>query len=134
MKTNRIPDFLKSDVNLFKHLTENQLNNLLQGSRVVSYEVNEAVVRFGEQASFLGVLLEGELSVSVVADDGLRKEIGRFNAGDTFGEMALMSGDKTMADFIAETRCQVLRIPVELFQSVHHDRTLCTATYVEDHH
>jgi acetate kinase len=118
MMTTIIPDFLKSNVSLFKHLTENQLNNLLQGSRVVSYEVNDAVVRFGEDASFLGVLLEGELSVSVVADGGLRKEIGRFNAGDTFGEMALMSGDKTMADLIAETRCQVLRIPVELFQSV----------------
>ncbi len=118
MITNKIPDFLKSDVSLFKHLNENQLNNLLKGSRVVSYEVNEAIVRFGEEASFLGVLLEGDLSVSVVADGGLRKEIGRFKAGDTFGEMALMSGDKTIADFIAETRCQVLRIPVELFQSV----------------
>ena len=118
MITNKIPDFLKSDVSLFKHLNENQLNNLLKGSRVVSYEVNEAIIRFGEEASFLGVLLEGDLSVSVVADGGLRKEIGRFKAGDTFGEMALMSGDKTMADFIAEARCQVLRIPVELFQSV----------------
>jgi acetate kinase len=32
--------------------------------------------------------------------------------------MALMSGDKTMADAVAETRCQVLRIPVAVFQSV----------------
>ena len=28
-----------------------------------------------------------------------------------------MSGEKTMADFIAETRCQVLRIPVAVLQS-----------------
>jgi acetate kinase len=118
MMNNIIPDFLKSNVSLFKQLSENQVTTILLGSRVVSYEVNETVVRFGEEASFLGVLLEGVLSVSVVADGGLRKEIGRFKAGDTFGEMALMSGDKTMADIIAVTHCQVLRIPVGLFQSV----------------
>jgi CRP-like cAMP-binding protein len=76
------------------------------------------VVRFGEDADFLGVLLKGKLSASVMADRGQRTTIGHLEEGATFGEMALMSGDKTMADLIAETNCQVLRIPVELFQSV----------------
>jgi acetate kinase len=118
MKAEMISDFLKTHVNLFQHLSDKRVAEILKGSRVLSYEANEAVVRFGEEAGFLGVLLEGRLSVSVVADNGLRKEIEHFNDGDTFGEMALMSGDKTMADIIAETRCQVLRIPVDLFQSV----------------
>jgi acetate kinase len=39
-------------------------------------------------------------------------------AGDTFQEMALMTGDAVLADFIAESRCEVLLIPVSLFQSV----------------
>ena len=39
-------------------------------------------------------------------------------AGDTFNEMALMTGDTVLADFIAESRCEVLLIPVSLFQSV----------------
>ena len=88
---------------LFQHLSNDRLAELVQGARVVSYEPNEAVVEFGEEASFLGVLLEGELSASVVADGGQRQVLGHLKAGDTFGEMALMSGDKTMADFIAET-------------------------------
>ena len=53
-------------------------------------------------ASFLGVLLAGDLAASVLGDGGQREVIGRLKAGDTFGEMALMSGDKTMADFIAD--------------------------------
>ena len=32
--------------------------------------------------------------------------------------MALMTGDAVLADFIAESRCEVLLIPVSLFQSV----------------
>jgi CRP/FNR family transcriptional regulator len=115
---NNISDFLKKKVSLFEHLSENKLDQILKGSKVVSYEPNEAVVRFGEDAGFLGVLVKGKLSASVISENGSRTTIGHFNEGDTFGEMALMSRDKTVADIIAETNCQVLRIPVEIFQSV----------------
>ena len=113
-----IAAFLRERVGLFQVLSETHTAELAAGARVVACEPNEAVVEFGEDADFLGVLLEGELSVSVVGDGGLRREIGRFTAGDTFGEMALMSGEKTQADFIAATQCRVLRIPVALFQSI----------------
>ena len=117
MESPQLIEFLKQRVGLCKHFADERLDQLVKESRVVSYEPNEAVVQFGEDARFLGVLLEGDLAVSVPADGDRREVIGRFKAGDTFGEMALMSGDKTMADFIAETRCQVLRIPVAVFQS-----------------
>jgi acetate kinase len=114
----KILTFLKTHVSLFQHLSTDRLADILHGSKVLSYEPYEMVVSFGDEASFLGVLLEGELSVSATSDDGSPKEIGHFSAGDTFGEMALLSGDKIVFDYITETRCQVLRIPVDLFQSV----------------
>ncbi len=113
-----ILDFLINQVSLFKLLSDKQLKKIVTGSRVQSYGFNEAVVRFGENATFYGVLLEGTLSASVVGEGGLRKEIGKLEAGDTFGEMALMSGDKNIIDFIAQKQSLVLRIPVALFQSV----------------
>jgi CRP-like cAMP-binding protein len=113
-----ITDFLKTHVGLFQHFPDNRLDDIIQGSKLLSYELNEAVASFGEDASFLGVLIEGELSVWAVADDGSPREIGHFTTGDTFGEMALLSGDKIVYDYIAQTRCQVLRIPVDLFQSI----------------
>jgi acetate kinase len=118
MKTPQLLEFLKQRVTLCRYFSDEHLGQLVAESRVVSYEPNEAVVEFGENANFLGVLLEGDLAVSVPGDGGQGQVIGRFKSGDTFGEMALMSGDKTMADFIAETRCLVLRIPVAVFQSV----------------
>ena len=114
----QISDFLRTRVSLFQHLSDDRLSGLVQGARQVSYEPNEAVVEFGEEASFFGVLLDGELAASVIGEGGQRQVLGRLKTGDTFGEMALMTGDKTLADLIAETRCQVLRIPVALFQSV----------------
>jgi acetate kinase len=118
MGVDQIIEFLRTRVGLFQHLSDKRLPEIVQGSKVMSYEPNEVVVSFGEEASFLGVLIEGELSVSALADDGSPREIARFAAGDTFGEMALLSGDKIVYDYIAETRCQVLRIPVDLFQSI----------------
>jgi acetate kinase len=111
-------EFLTQKVSLVQHLANERLEQLVAGSRIASYEPQEAVIEFGDEADFLGVLLEGDLAVSVPGDGGQRQVLGRFHAGDTFGEMALMSGEKTMADCIAETRCRVLRIPVALFQSV----------------
>jgi len=63
---NNIADFLKKRVSLFEQLSENKLAEILQGSRILSYESNEVVVRFGEDADFLGVLLKGRLSASVM--------------------------------------------------------------------
>jgi len=113
-----ILDFLRTRVSLFRHLPADRLESVIRESRVVSVEPHEAVIEFGDEARFLGVLLEGEIGVSVVGEGGRRQVLGHFAAGDTFGEMALMSGERTQADFIAVTRCQVLRIPVALFQSV----------------
>lgn len=118
MKNPRLIEFLKQRVGLCERFSDDRLDRLVKESRVVSYEPNEAIVKFGEDAGFLGVLLEGDLVVSVPGDGGRGQIIGRFKAGDTFGEMALMSGEKTMADIIAETRCQVLQIPVAVFQSL----------------
>jgi acetate kinase len=117
MKQRELIDFLTQHVGLCQGFSDERLEQLVTQSRVVSCEPNEAAVEFGEDASFLGVLLAGDLAISVAEGGDQRRVVGRLHAGDTFGEMALMSGEKTMADFIAETRCQVLRIPVTVFQS-----------------
>ncbi len=109
--------FLQTRVGLCREFTADRLEKLVTESHVVSYEPNEAVVEFGEDAAFLGIVLAGELTVSVPADAGRPQAIRRMQAGDSFGEMALMSGNKTAADIIAATRCQVLRVPLAVFQS-----------------
>jgi signal-transduction protein with cAMP-binding, CBS, and nucleotidyltransferase domain len=62
-----VAEFLKTKVSLFQHLSEKRIEEIVKGSRVVFYEVNEAVIRLGEEATFLGVLLDGELKISGVS-------------------------------------------------------------------
>jgi acetate kinase len=85
---------------------------------VGSFEANEAIMHCGAEATHFGVVLSGAVNASRLGDGGARQTLGRLQAGDTFNEMALMTGDTVLADFIAESRCEVLLIPVSLFQSV----------------
>ena len=113
-----IRDFLKGQVEVFKPFSDAHLQKLIDGSRVGSYELREAIVHGGDLATHFGVVLSGRASASVVADGGVRQPIGELSAGQTFGELALMTGDAMPADVIAESHCEVLLIPVSLFQSI----------------
>jgi len=110
--------FLKGKVPLFKEFSDERLGDLVGGSRVASFEANEAIVHYGAEATHFGVVLGGTVTASLIGEGGIRQAIGQLKEGDTFGEMALMTGDTVLADFIAESRCEVLLIPVSLFQSV----------------
>jgi acetate kinase len=109
-------DFLKLKVDLFKEFSDERLQDLVTGSTVTSFEANEVVAHYGDEARHFYVVLSGTITASVVAEGGERKTLGQFTAASTFNELALMTGDTVLADFVAETPCQVLRIPVSLFQ------------------
>src|SRR6187402_1513210 len=112
-----IVQFLRARVPLFAGFTDDRLGELVRGSRAASFEANESIAHHGADATHFGVVLSGTVATSVLGDGGLRQDLGRLSAGDTFGDMALMTGDKLGADFVAASRCEVLSIPVSLFQS-----------------
>ncbi|MBN1670976.1 MAG: acetate/propionate family kinase [Kiritimatiellae bacterium] len=118
MDTGQVTEFLREHVALFKDFPEERLQELVAGSRTATFEQNEAVIEFGEEGRFLGVMLEGEAEASVSDDSGLRHRMGLLRPGDIFGENALMTGDKTTADVIGLTRCKALFIPQSLFSTV----------------
>jgi acetate kinase len=111
-------DFLKKQVAIFKDFTPDRLQQLVDGSRVVSFEANEAILHQGAEAAHFAVVLSGTVSASVVGDGGARRLLGELKSGDTFGEAALMTGNPLLADFIAGSRAEVLLVPISLFQSL----------------
>jgi acetate kinase len=110
-------NFLKERVGLFKDFGVEKIKELVDGSVIRSFEEKEAIAHQGAEASHFGVVLSGTVTASAVID-GTRQTLGQLKAGDTFAEAALMTGNPLLADFIAESHCEVLLIPVSLFQSV----------------
>src|SRR5689334_9683372 len=113
-----IPDLLKEKVAVFKSFSLDRLKELEAGSRLASFEVNEAVAHAGEEPVYFYVVLSGIVVASVIGDGGIRQVLGRLTAGETFGEMAIMTGNPMVADIIVEEPAQVLLIPVPLFQAI----------------
>src|SRR6188472_2585670 len=109
--------FIKERVDLFKDFSAERIKQLVDGSLLRSFETNEAIAHQGAEATHFGVVLSGTVAASAVTD-GTRQPLGRLKAGDTFAEAALMTGNPLLADFIAESHCEVLLIPVSLFQSI----------------
>src|SRR5436190_6757077 len=112
-----IAEFLKKSVGLFKEFSNERLGVLVEGSRLRSYEAGEVIAYQGAEATHLGVVLSGTVSPSAAGDGAISQSLGHLKAGDTFGELALMTGDPVVADFIAESPVEVLLVPVSLFQS-----------------
>lgn len=118
MEIRELVGFLQKNVELFQGFPDPKLEELVEGSKVTTFEPDEAIIRFGEEGRFLGILLEGEAEASATDDSGEKRQIGRLSPGQIFGEMSLMTGDRTMADVIGVTRCKVLLIPQGLFSTI----------------
>lgn len=110
-----LADFLAHSVPLFRDFPSERLKTLVAGSRVETFAAKEQIKKFGGNIRFLGVLIEGAAEVSVTDDTGIVHHVDSIEAGDVFGEMSLMTGDKSSADVVAVTHCQALLIPEDVF-------------------
>ena len=108
MDSSEIIQFLREQVELFRDFPQNLLEKLAADGRVTTFEPNEAIIEFGSEGRFLGVMIEGEAEVSVTDDGGDKHILEVIKPGDIFGEISLMTGDRSMADVIGLTRCKVL--------------------------
>ncbi|MDD5675696.1 MAG: acetate/propionate family kinase, partial [Chitinivibrionales bacterium] len=109
---------LKTSVELFKDFPETVLNELIDGSHLTTFEGNEAVIKFGEEGRFLGVLLSGSAEAAVTDNTGRKVRLAQLEPGAIFGEISLMTGGKTIANIIGVTRCMALLIPQKLFSTI----------------
>ncbi len=110
--------FLRSSVELFRDFPETTLAELLAQSSETIIEPQESIIECGEEGRFLGVMLDGEAEVSIADNTGQRHRLALLRKGDIFGEMALMTGDRTMADVIGVARSRAVLIPADLFSTV----------------
>lgn len=118
MDASQVPAFLTNNAPLFKDFPPDRLEELARGSRIMTFEPNEAIIAFGEEGRFLGVMLDGTAEVSVTDDSGERHRLATIGEGEIFGEMSLMTGDRTMADVIGITSCTALLVPQDLFSTI----------------
>jgi signal transduction histidine kinase len=105
------------DTGLFGGLEEVQLNRLTELGEIVDLDPGEVLIREGDQADALYVVLSGEMDVTKRAD---RSEIpvARVGPGALQGELAALEGGRRLASVTATGPVEVLRIPVSALREL----------------
>jgi CRP-like cAMP-binding protein len=94
---------------LFRNLTDEQLDELLPRGRVLHFGRGEKIIRQGDEADSMFILVDGRAGVSVEFH-GLPKQVSTLGSGDYFGEMSLLTGESRSATVTAQTDCTVVEI------------------------
>jgi CRP-like cAMP-binding protein len=92
-------------VPLFADLSKSELGRVASITKPLSFRAGEAVVTEGERTGRFFVIVEGEADVTVHG-----RFVRRLDAGDFFGEMALLDDEPRSATVVAVTDLDTLSI------------------------
>lgn len=111
----KIITILKEKVELFNDFSKEKLNIIVDGSKVVTVEENEAVIEEEDKGRFLGVILSGGVNIVRIENDGSQNIISKLGEYEIFGEIALMTNEKTVANVVGGKHSEILLIPQNVF-------------------
>jgi CRP/FNR family cyclic AMP-dependent transcriptional regulator len=101
-------------VPLFATATEEQLAGMVPQMQHRSYRARTCIVRAGEIADGLHVILSGQVKLLVDDGDGHQAILAVLGANDFFGEVGLIDDGPRFADVYSQQDCEILYIPREV--------------------
>lgn len=100
---------------LFDSFTPEERASVEAQGRVFHAPAGTVLMREGEEAGALYVLVDGTVRVYRRDPDGAQVEVGFRRAGECFGEMALVDGGNRSASVVAATPVTVFALERDLF-------------------
>ena len=112
-------------VALFSELGPAELESVAKAFSPKSYPGGSHVIRESEPGDLFFVILRGEVKVFVDSPDGREVVLSHLQAGDFFGEMALLESDTRSASVTALSDCELAVVPrAEFFAVLARDFSL----------
>ena len=93
---------------LFGKLSAAEIDALISYARVERYRGGREIFAKGSPGHSLMAVLRGNVKISSLSDSGKEIVFTIFNAGDIFGEIAVLDGAERSADATAMTDCELL--------------------------
>ena len=110
------------NVELFKALTDEERRSLAGRLRIAPFVRGEAMTRQGAEAHWLYLITRGDAEVRVTIDGNLNERIATLHAGDFFGEMGMMTGERRTATVIALSDVECYRVDKDAFHDILRSR------------
>ena len=109
---------------IFECLSDVQLEGMVKEARLNHFGSGESMIEEGADGASMFILLRGSASVSV-SKNGSTIQVAKLNAGDCFGEMSLLTGEKRSATVRAEGDCYVMEIGKPIMADVIRESPNC---------
>lgn len=109
---------------LFACLSDEHIDALLKGSEIQHFGRGEPIIEEGTDGESMFILLRGSAHVSV-NKNGAQIRVGTLRAGDCFGEMSLLTGEKRTATIRADKDCEVVEISKPIMGDILRDAPAC---------
>lgn len=108
------------NMRLFKSLNNQELATIRDWTEIVTFGPGDFVVKKFQKGEHLYVILNGRAEVFTLGDDGEIIILAELNAGEFFGEQALMpdSKGKRNAFVRANEETRLIKIPKEYFRLI----------------
>ncbi len=105
-------DFIQDNhIPLFQSLSEDELTLLVEKLDELHFQAGETIIREGEQGDCMFLLRNGVVRVfAQIPEGGDEITLSRLEAGDYFGEMALITGDTRSASVQAVTDVKLWKL------------------------
>lgn len=110
-----IRNFLKLST-AFAPLSPQEIRNLLGSLEVIDYKPDTAIIREGDAGDALFILRTG--AARVIKESSGGKVLNHLKAGDTFGELALLTGQQRAASIITSETSSVFRLSKREFDRI----------------
>lgn len=107
---------------LFRGLSSDELVGLARTARLRVYREGDVVFHREDPGNGLYIVLRGTIKISIVAPDGQETLVALLGPGESFGEMAVLTGERRSATATALDRAELLFLPrdgVLLFLDEH---------------
>src|SRR6266478_3238285 len=112
------------DEPLFECLSDAQIDNLVKEARLNCFGRGENVIKEGAEGDSMFILLRGAARVWV-SKNGSSIPVATLSAGDCFGEMSLLTGERRAATVRAESDCHVMEISKPVMAEVIRESPDC---------
>ena len=93
---------------LFGKLSASEIDSLISYSRLERYPSGREIFAKGSPGQSLVAVLRGSIKISSLSNEGKEIVFNIINAGEIFGEIAVLDGEERSADATAMTDCELL--------------------------
>ena len=98
------------DCDLFRNFPPTEVQSVARYFSVSNAEKDDVIFNEGDEGTFMCIVISGNVSILKTNLDNEVIEIATLHKGRTFGEMAVLDGERRSAMCVAATSCTLLTL------------------------